>query len=72
MIGAKHNWVLQKDEDAGYSLWKCSDCGIDDDDPLSQQKCLRFNMLACLLGKMSQLKKSAFRKAGLFLLMFSR
>ena len=66
-----HNWTY-RDKSWGTYGWKCSDCGIDDSDPLSRQRCLKFNILVHVARKIIQFEKGVFHKAGMFLLRFSR
>jgi len=66
-----HNWQLVEPE-RGLFMWKCTDCKIDDDDPLAHKKCMKFNALVHLVRKIIQIRKDMFHSVGMFILRFSR
>ena len=65
-----HNWKLVELADKCTYFWQCTDCGIEDVDPLAYKKCLKFNVLVHLVRKIIQLRKDLFNKVGTFILRF--
>ena len=71
MKGKGHDWQLFE-ESRGCWQWICSNCGMNEDDPLATLRCAKFEILVYLRRRIAQFKKNMFYRAGTFLLKFSK